>query len=67
MTLINEMKSRRKIPAQDPSGWNKAAMIPIQQLLLPYHLPARGMFHISLEGQCWCMYQYWDYMHTALA
>lgn len=59
------MKSR-KIPAQDPSRWNKATMIHIQQLLLSYHLPARGIFQTSLEGQCWCMYQYWDYMHTAL-
>lgn len=66
ITLINEMKSRGKIPAQDPSRWNKATMIPIQQFLLPYHLPAREIFHTSLQGQCWYTCQYWDYMYTAL-
>lgn len=61
------MKSRRKIPAQDPSGRNQATMISMQLLLLPYHLPARGIFHISLQWRCWCVYQYQDYRHITLA
>jgi len=63
--MRNEMKRRRKIPAQDPSRWNKATMISIQLLLLPHHLPARITFLPPLEGQCWCVYQYWDYTHIA--
>lgn len=60
------MKNRRKIPAQDPSMWNKTTMVPIQLLLPTHYLLARGMFHTSLKWQCWCVYQHWDYMHIAL-
>lgn len=62
---MNKMKSKNKIPAQDPSRWNKGRMISIQ-LLLFHHLPARGMFHMFLEWQCWCVYLYQDYAHAAL-
>lgn len=41
--MRKEMKSRRKIPAQDPGGWNKATMVHRKLLLLTSQLPAKAI------------------------